>query len=234
MLEQELTQTKETLAAREAEAQELKTRVAELEQLQQQQQQLIAMKDSELAAAQQRLADTQKQQTQASTMPWVIGIGGALLLGGLIAWFLRRRDAAKPSFRAVTAAPAPSIADAFAPRAAEAVNEPEEQPEPEPVVPAAVAVAAAAPRAPELHTQGPHTQGQRTPELRAAPAWHTGSAQRDLLDPAAQAAHERLELARAYLDLGDLAGARQLLGEIVINGDHAARQQAQRMLRELE
>ena len=52
--------------------------------------------------------------------------------------------------------------------------------------------------------------------------------------PAAQAAHERLELARAYLDLGDLAGARQLLGEVVINGDHAARQQAARMLRELE
>jgi len=63
MLQQELTQTKETLAAREAETQELKSRVAELEKLQQQQQQLIAMKDSELAAAQQRLAQSQKQQT---------------------------------------------------------------------------------------------------------------------------------------------------------------------------
>ncbi|HEU0306725.1 MAG TPA: FimV/HubP family polar landmark protein, partial [Lysobacter sp.] len=73
------------------------------------------------------------------------------------------------------------------------------------------------------------------PPARAVPAWHTGGgAQRDLLDPATQAAHERLELARAYLDLGDLAGARQLLGEVVINGDHAARQQAARMLRELE
>ena len=48
MLEQELTQTKETLAAREAEAEELKTRFAELEKLREQQQQLIAMKDSEL------------------------------------------------------------------------------------------------------------------------------------------------------------------------------------------
>ena len=68
--------------------------------------------------------------------------------------------------------------------------------------------------------------------MRAAPAWHQGGAAR--LDPEAQAAHERLDLARAYLDLGDLAGARQLLGEVVINGDHAARQQASRMLRELE
>ncbi|MFD1299839.1 FimV/HubP family polar landmark protein, partial [Lysobacter gummosus] len=45
---------------------------------------------------------------------------------------------------------------------------------------------------------------------------------------------ERIELARAYLDLGDESSARQLLGEVLINGDHAARQQAARLLRELE
>lgn len=219
MLQQELTTTKETLAAREAETEELKSRVAELEKLQQQQQQLIAMKDSELAAAQQRLAQTQKQQTQASVMPWVIGIGGALVLGALVAWFLRRRDAATPSFRVPTASTAPSIADAFAPTR-EVEVEPETAIETE-ATSEPVVVAPAPVRAPE-------------PPVRAAPAWHTGGAQRDLLDPATQAAHERLELARAYLDLGDLAGARQLLGEVVINGDHSARQQAARMLRELE
>ena len=41
MLRQQLQETKETLAARDAEVNELKTRVAELEKLQQQQQQLI-------------------------------------------------------------------------------------------------------------------------------------------------------------------------------------------------
>ncbi|MEH6421151.1 FimV/HubP family polar landmark protein, partial [Pseudomonas sp. CGJS7] len=45
---------------------------------------------------------------------------------------------------------------------------------------------------------------------------------------------ERIELARAYLDLGDESSARQLLGEVLINGDHAARQQAARLLREIE
>jgi pilus assembly protein FimV len=45
---------------------------------------------------------------------------------------------------------------------------------------------------------------------------------------------ERIELARAYLDLGDQSSARQLLGEVLINGDHAARQQAARLLREIE
>jgi pilus assembly protein FimV len=218
MLQQELTTTRETLAAREAETEDLKSRVAELEKLQQQQQQLIAMKDSELAAAQQQLAANQKQQTQASMLPWVIGIGGALVIGALVAWFLRRRDARTPSFRAPVASATPSIADAFAPvRSVEA--EPVIVTESEPVAEPAAAVAPAPVRAPE-------------PPAKAVPAWHNGGAMR--LDPEAQAAHERLELARAYLDLGDLAGARQLLGEVVINGDHAARQQASRMLRELE
>ena len=53
---QQLTLTKEELAAREAEVQELRTQVAELESLKKKQDDLIAMKDSELAAAQQRLA----------------------------------------------------------------------------------------------------------------------------------------------------------------------------------
>ena len=190
---------------------------------------LVAMMhgaERELAAAQQRLAQTRQQQTQASVLPWVIGIGGALVLGGLIAWFLRRRDTARPSFRAPVAGSAPSIADAFAPRS-DARIEPEMEAETE-VEAEAVAEPVVAP-APVAPARAPE------PPARAAPAWHTGGgAQRDLLDPATQAAHERLELARAYLDLGDLAGARQLLGEVVINGDHAARQQAARMLRELE
>ena len=60
MLRQQLQETKETLAARDAEVNELKTRVAELEKLQEQQQQLITMKDSALAAAQQKLGKTGK------------------------------------------------------------------------------------------------------------------------------------------------------------------------------
>lgn len=213
MLQQELVQTKETLAAREAEAQELKGRVAELEKLRQQQQQLIQMKDSELAAAQERLAQTQKQQTQAGVMPWVFSGIGALALGLLLAWIIRRRDEAKPKFRAAAITPAPSIADSFG----AAIDGPVET-VPEPVEPA--------PAPPPRKPEAPRTE---------VPAWHTGTAPQQMhLDPATQAAYERIELAQAYLDVGDLASARQLLGEVVINGDHAARQQASRMLRELE
>jgi pilus assembly protein FimV len=222
MLQQELVQTKETLAAREAEAQELKSRVAELEKLREQQQQMIAMKDSELAAAQARLAQTQQQQTQASFMPWALAAIVAVALGLALAWFIRRRDRARPDFRAAVAAPAPSIADAFGATVDGAGRqEPVVAAEPEDLEPVPPPVAAPA-RRPD-------------PPRTTVPAWHTGTAPQQMhLDPAAQAAYERIELAQAYLDVGDLASARQLLGEVVINGDHVARQQATRMLREIE
>lgn len=67
MLQQQLQQRDEDLAARNAEIGELKERLAELENLRQQQQQLLAFKDSELAAAQQRLAAA--REGEASPTP---------------------------------------------------------------------------------------------------------------------------------------------------------------------
>src|SRR5690606_29358996 len=76
-----------------AELQELRDRVAELEKLQQQQQELIAMKDSDLAAAQQRLAQS-PQSNEAGLPAWLWG-GVVLLAVGGVAWLLSRRR--KPS-----------------------------------------------------------------------------------------------------------------------------------------
>src|SRR5699024_9043628 len=67
MLRQELQETRETLAARDAEVEELKARLAELEQIQDRQQQLITLKDSELAAVQERLAESSQAPDQAQT-----------------------------------------------------------------------------------------------------------------------------------------------------------------------
>lgn len=113
MLQQQLRQRDEDLAARTAEIGELKDRVAELEKLQAQQQQLLAFKDSELAAAQQRLAETrnadaatgmaaqtpstahaaQPEAPAGSTgmAPWLWG-SLALLGLALLAWVLSRRS----------------------------------------------------------------------------------------------------------------------------------------------
>lgn len=240
MLRQELQTTQETVAAREAEISELKSRVAELEQLQKKQDQLISMKDSELAAAQQRLAQSNQAATQAggSALPWILA-GGALLLALVGGWLWRRRPA-KPVFRAPVegAAAAPSIADAFA------------QPEPVPPQADEVDVAGEAPlAAPPVReepafelTPQPTPARPVAPEAPAAPiapAWHvaSGNGRRgQYAEPtlATQPGQERLELARAYIDLGDHESARQLLSEVVINGDLMARQQASRMLQELE
>ncbi|HWS78470.1 MAG TPA: FimV/HubP family polar landmark protein, partial [Thermomonas sp.] len=120
MLQQQLRQKDEDIAAKSAEIGDLKERVAELENLRQQQQQLLAMKDSELAAAQQRLADARKaaaaapampaatpatqaaQSTQvaeapraANTTPWLWG-GLAFVGMALLAWLFVRRQPKAP------------------------------------------------------------------------------------------------------------------------------------------
>ena len=228
MLRQELQQSKEDLAARNAEVEELKTRVADLEKLQQQQQQLISMKDSELAAAQQRLADARKaapaqvaanpaqpadKQAQTTITPWLWG-GLGLIVLGLIAWlFTRRRSPApEPTVRrsydtAALAAGIPTLTgDATAP----VIEEPAKQ------------------------TQAPHrTAAPAT--TGATPTWHGGNAV--AVTPAAPAepasASQQIELARAYLDLGDEEAARILLREVLNGRDPVARETASRMLREL-
>ncbi|MFE3971398.1 FimV/HubP family polar landmark protein [Stenotrophomonas sp. YIM B13575] len=89
---EQLRQAKEDIATRDAEIGDLKQRVAELEKLKEQQQSLIAMKDNDLAAAQQRLA--QAPGAPGAGTPWYwLGLP-LLVLVALGAWVLRRR---KPS-----------------------------------------------------------------------------------------------------------------------------------------
>lgn len=253
MLRQELIQTRETLAARDAELAEMQARVAELEKLQSDQQQLISMKDSQLAAAQQRLGttDTPPPETASgNSFPWIFG-GVVLLLALIAGWAISRRNAATPAFRAPTDKPRSSLADAFAPSAA--------------VVPAATTTDAAADESatterlanPDEHeapspggTLPLWEQGERSARApargsaaaigTATPAWHDpGAASVGHADANAGAAivqpgTEELQRARAYLDLGDHASARLLLAEIVASGDPDHSRQAARMLHELD
>ena len=66
MLQQQLRQRDEDIAAKAAEIGDLKERVADLEKLKQEQQQLLSLKDTELAAAQQRLAEANKTAAAAA------------------------------------------------------------------------------------------------------------------------------------------------------------------------
>ena len=78
---------------------------------------------------------------------------------------------------------------------------------------------------------------------RSSPGWHeaktpAAAEQRAVAAATAAAAampgQERLDLARAYLDLGDHVSARLLLAEVEGGGDAEHSQQATRMLREIE
>lgn len=240
MLRQELQETKETLAARDAEVQELKTRMAELEQLQKDQQQLIAMKDSALASAHQRLATTATQPATTSPVPaaapvdagtplwwWLLPL---VLVLGAIAWWLSRRRPATPAFQPASDKPvsirppaADSGLDAQVETPAQAVDS-----DPAPAFKASPVWASRAPQAPAA-SPAPAPAG-------STPTWANGAARSgETIAPLNQApaGRERIELARAYLDLGDTVTARSLLQEVQAGSDAGARDEATRLLQTL-
>jgi len=223
MLRQEM-QANETLAARTAEVEELKARVAELEKLQQQQQQLISMKDSELAAVQQRLAASREagtvaapDQAQTSATPWIWG-GAGLVALGLLAWLFsrRRKPVVEPRRSYDTAALAAGMPggrgdDLFGGTPDQGMADGDD----------------AAPVEPPRWTAAPST---------AAPTWHGGAAAAGLGSATAvdvADGSQKLELARAYLDLGDDDAARAGLREVLDGRDPVARETAAALLRDL-
>jgi pilus assembly protein FimV len=217
MLQQELQQTKETLSARDAEVAELKSRVADLEKLQKEQQQLITMKDSALAGAQQDLAKARQARTaqepaspaqQSHSSAWWPWLLLAILVAALAGWLLRRRRA-----------PAQALPSRFD-SASLAAAVPKAAPAPE----APVAGQPAWTREEARPAQAP------APVAPAKPVWQAPQADTIVPLNTAPAGRERLELARAYIELGDDATARSLLLEVIDGGDAEARAEAQRLL----
>lgn len=217
----ELRQAREDLASRDAELQELRARVQALEKLQKQQQALIALKDNELASASQRLADARRRDGDGLA-GWLWGVL-ALGLAGAGAWVLARRrkpsplpplrepeaeDAPLPETSQATASVA-DVADVGLPE--DAVAETAETLPDAPVAAAADAAVAA--------TDAP------APAAEAAADAHALRP----LNPA-PAGRERLELALAYRELGDIETARSLLAEVARGPDPQAREEATRLL----
>lgn len=242
MLRQELQATKEDLAARNAEVDDLKARVAELEKLQQDQAALIALKDSRLAAAEQNLAKANAAQPATTAQPpkpaeqaqstplWVWG-GAGLLVLGLFAWLFTRRREPRRVVEARRAYDTEAMV-ASMPKASDV--EVEEVIEEAPAPAFAETARTETPRAAATDwTSAPASLG-------AAPTWHAGSPLRNapggsvvasLAEP--NTAAQQLELARAYLDMGDDDAARVVLREVLASRDPTARDTAARMLRDL-
>lgn len=273
---EQLRQAKEDVATRDAEIQELRGRVAELEKLQKQQDALISMKDSDLAAAQQRLADAPAAREGSGGGWYWLGLGVLLLV--VAGWALARRRKPSPlpplrrdGFDAAAlaaAVPAAGYVDELATQeradqeqvdqdaevaydsaeydstadqvAAEvARREPVFTLEPQPgrgegaaegavqdhdhVVVSAHAWNAAA---------QPSFRGVfEFPEEPAVPAAADAPAATE--EPLGTPGRERLELAIAYLDLGDADTARALLQEVATAGDIHSQIQARELLARL-
>ncbi|NYH49280.1 UNVERIFIED_ORG: pilus assembly protein FimV [Xanthomonas campestris] len=316
---QQLQQAREDIATRDAELQDLRTRVADLEKLKQQQQALIAMKDTDLAAAQKRLSETPAAAQQGSGFPlWLIG-GLVLIVAAVVAWLAARRRKPSPlpplPRRQFDFVPVGAAADAAAPQddaqatvpsEHDVLHEPEfeqadlreeeraqqtQQPlsdvlrrepllsEPAaapPVVasddwrslratPPAPPVEQPAFVAPEDAVPEPPRSAHAQPEDGQVPQGDVAHASSDLppgmpsasvatqdrldVDPApiapaaapsavnsrefVSAGRDRLELAVAYMDLGDTDTARGLLLEVAATGDEASRAEAAELLERL-
>ncbi|XUP38238.1 FimV/HubP family polar landmark protein (plasmid) [Xanthomonas axonopodis pv. vasculorum] len=311
---QQLQQAKEDIATRDAELQDLRTRVADLEKLKQQQQALIAMKDSDLAAAQKRLSETPAAAQQGGGFPlWLIG-GLVLIIAAVVAWLAARRrkpsplpplprrqfdfvlpgapvQAAEPQDATQTTEPSERDVvhetefeqadlrdeerahDAHQPLSDVLRREPPSEPAAAPMAvssddwralratPPVVATppqhiapvdeAQAAPHPTPEAVETRHTDV--APTMRDVPstASPVAVATQDSLDverpPAtpsaapspsasrdvASAGRDRLELAVAYMDLGDKDTARGLLLEVAAIGDDATRAEAAELLERL-
>lgn len=122
-LRQALVQTKETLASRDAEIKELKSRLAGLEKIQQDQQKLIELQGTELASAQRNTGAAQKRDAanaptadRAPIWPWLM-ISLIVILA--LVWLISRLrgSAAQPARRSfdtealANAVPSPAVAE---------------------------------------------------------------------------------------------------------------------------
>ncbi len=263
---EQLRQAREDLATRDAELQELRERVAELEKLQAQQQSLIAMKDSNLAAAQQRLAEVGKKEP-AGTAPWA-WLGVLLLVVAAAGWWLSRRRrpsplppapgaghaaamelsalaAAMPAVEAQAVARDVPAVQEHAPAADQSEVELEAEVDAEAEAEAEAVPFWSRPSGGAPASRPPRQEPVLSPDAAPVPGADGAPAEPAAQDtdtwPAADmaslaplnpapAGRERLELAIAYLDLGDAETARTLLNEVAAGEDVQARAEAMELL----
>jgi pilus assembly protein FimV len=234
LIKQELEQAREEIATRDAEIHELRARVDELEALQKQQQQLIALKNADLAKA-QRSNVANEPGSDSSMWLWA---GMVLVVAALAGWLMSRRRKPSPlpprSYHALQSAQ-PSFAVATAAAAAESVtgdaggvgeHAPAPPSDDQSISQSQVPAMTAANDDPAASSHGPQQVSSALQPLSS------------LLDEAARPAakksymngRDQIELAIAYSDLGDPGTARRLLQEVADGDDSELRVEALELL----
>lgn len=229
-LRENLARTEEDLINEQQQNEYLQQRIAELEAQIESDQQEGSTTDADLASMEQRLREERQQNEEK---PWYSGMLGwlialAILLAGVFGWLFSRRssddaatsgsdeqaiqdikDEAEEVLRVLDDAPDDEASKAEA--EAESEVEPEIETEPEPK-----AESEAEP-APEPKPE-PEPKPQRIDEDEAS-----------VLDEDSSDPEIQLDLARAYISMGDREAARVILEEVLVNGNEKQKAEAQTM-----
>jgi pilus assembly protein FimV len=244
----------EELKARVAELEQLQQQQQQLISLKDSE---LAAAQQRLANSNQQVADSGAATTAEAAGSVASGDGGgwvwpvlglALIAAGIVAWLLlRRRPATVRGRRFDTSTLAAGMPGSKAPDPDAAMDE-----DAGIALDAGTAVDAAGDDADDAVSTSPSTSASWNPPPpgsveMAAPTWHSGTrpaepvveagssdeaGQHSLAD-APPGGHERIELARAYIDLGDADTAKSLLQEVIDGSDVDAREEARRLLREM-
>lgn len=260
MLQQELAQRDEEISAKTAEIGDLKERVAELERIRDEQNRLLNMKDTELASAQHRLAETNQAAvpaaaTGAEQTPvappsnnnlYYIGGGVGVLLLGLLVWFLSKRNQPEPENKPRRSFDHDALAASMQRLDRQRGQKPKSDPAPTTETPAVSPEPppAANPRGetPAWHSGWVVKGAASRPEASSQDAASTAAPEAAQAaapaaavaagsePPARASADQRFKLVDAFLDMGDRTSAQQLLAELLNDEDDAVSEKAGKML----
>ena len=223
-LREDLARTEEELITQQQQNEYLEERIRELEsQLQETQDANVA--DPELAAMEQRLREERQAKQAAEDKPWYAGFGiwllGLLVLAAaFLGWLFSRRskgdleeeaiqeikDEAEEVLRVLEESPAETLEEA--PGDTPEDEEPEDSDGDEPSA----------------------DEDEADDATVAVPAFGGALEEASVLDEESSDPEIQLDLARAYISMGDKEAARVILEEVSTNGSEEQQAEAQKML----
>ncbi|MGD2128883.1 MAG: FimV/HubP family polar landmark protein [Lysobacterales bacterium] len=246
-LREDLARTEEELYNQKQQNSYLEDRIKELQsQLESAEQGNVA--DSDAANMEQRLREERQVDQQerarlaansAAEEPnkpwysrfglWLIGL--LVVIAALAGWIISRRGSGS-GVEAAAASPSDSLRDIKdeAEQVLRVLEEPEEsdtEAEPEPETESGAA--------PEAEADSPETdekpdEGAPEEEKPGKPAAPQGDDDAELLDEESSDPEIQLDLARAYISMGDKEAARVILEEVLANGSEEQQEDARKML----
>jgi pilus assembly protein FimV len=222
-LRENLARTEEELITQQQQNEYLEERIRELEaQLADAEDDNV--KDADMANMEERLRQERQQQTaaQEASEPWYSKIplwlvGLLVLAAGAVGWLLSRRGGEELLSEEEQIKEIKDEAEEVLRVLEEPPETPEEQPSEEQAEQAAE----------ESEDEGAPKGAQEKP---VAASFGTGGDDAELLDEESSDPEIQLDLARAYISMGDKEAARVILEEVQNNGNESQREEAKKML----